>query len=170
MSTFVLPSFLYVVGHEAVESGENQVSHKHLWIVVSKVQLGTMSTEMERQVLAQHTENPNQLDPKTTTAEMPEWNADFIRASDRWHGAHIKPGHVRSPYPPPWPLRVDLRQTMWKNRLPTRLRISNDDNLVGCHHLCACKSFFLCLRHNLWSDMAASNAPLARAEGIEPAY
>mmetsp|Transcript_127333 Transcript_127333/g.220716 ORF Transcript_127333/g.220716 Transcript_127333/m.220716 type:complete len:573 (-) Transcript_127333:297-2015(-) len=72
-----------------------KVSRKQLEIFVPQVRLGdVVKTERERQILAAHTENDNYLDPNALI-DVPEWNSDFVRASDRRHRDHIKPRYAK---------------------------------------------------------------------------
>lgn len=71
-----------------------KIQRKGLEIYLPKVRLGDITTEREREVLAAHTENRNYLDPESLV-DAPEWNADFVRASDRRHKAHIKPRYAQ---------------------------------------------------------------------------
>lgn len=66
------------------------VSRSGLEIVVPRVRLGDVTSDKERQILHMHTKNREYLNPDSTI-EMPEWNPDFVQASDRRHRSHIRP-------------------------------------------------------------------------------
>lgn len=67
-----------------------KVSREQLGIFVPQVRLGDVTSERERHILATQTKNDTYLDPNTLI-DVPEWNSDFVLASDRRHREHIKP-------------------------------------------------------------------------------
>lgn len=66
------------------------VSWSGIEIVVPQVRLGDVASDKERQILRMHTGNDEYLNPDTII-DMPEWNPDFVQASDRRHRSHIRP-------------------------------------------------------------------------------
>jgi len=83
--------FLQTCGRDFGLSGE--VSRQRLEVRVPKVRLGDVTNEFDRKVLAQHADaelysNPNNM------IDMPEWNSDFVTASDRRHRLHIQPRYA----------------------------------------------------------------------------
>lgn len=66
-----------------------KTNRKDLEIFVPQVRLGDVTTDEERRVLAAHC-GDSYIDPNNMV-DIPEWNVDFVRASDRRQQYHIKP-------------------------------------------------------------------------------
>lgn len=71
-----------------------KTSTKGLEICTPRVRLGEVTSEEDRRILASHTNNPLYLDPKSLV-HAPEWNTDFLVASDRRNEDHITPRYLR---------------------------------------------------------------------------
>mmetsp|Transcript_17593 Transcript_17593/g.31771 ORF Transcript_17593/g.31771 Transcript_17593/m.31771 type:complete len:565 (-) Transcript_17593:139-1833(-) len=83
--------FLRTRGREFGLSGV--VSRQRLELRVPKVRLGDVTNEYEREVLAEHADAELYSNPENMI-DMPEWNSDFVTASDRRHRAHIRPRYA----------------------------------------------------------------------------
>jgi len=83
-------TLLNIAIHRFLQIHNFSVSRSGLEIVVPQVRLGDVTSDRERQILHLHTKNSAYLD-SDSMIDLPEWNPDFVQASDRRHKRHIKP-------------------------------------------------------------------------------
>mmetsp|Transcript_25659 Transcript_25659/g.59789 ORF Transcript_25659/g.59789 Transcript_25659/m.59789 type:complete len:557 (+) Transcript_25659:129-1799(+) len=86
-----LRSFLR--SHAAQFGLNGEVCRRRLDFRVPQVRLGDVTSEFERKVLARHADADLYSNPENLV-DSPEWNADFVGASDRRHRSHIKPRYA----------------------------------------------------------------------------
>lgn len=70
------------------------VCRRKLSFYTPQVRLGDVTTAAERACLSRHAKNPAYNDPNSMV-DVPEWNSDFVAASDRRYRDHIKPRYLQ---------------------------------------------------------------------------